>query len=71
MKVKATKLGYFGGRRVKVGEVFDCPQSSFSKNWMEKVSKQTKKEEKVEEKVEEKATDVLHADTYSEITKLN
>lgn len=37
MKVRATRLGYYVDRRVKVGEIFEVPESHFSDKWMEKV----------------------------------
>ena len=73
MKVRATKLGYFGGKRVRVGEEFDCSQSEFSKVWMEKVNKpgrSSKAEKKEEVKVDNDrgAVDPIHADTFSQLT---
>lgn len=37
MKVKATRLGYLGHRRRKVGEVFHIDSKLFSEHWMEKL----------------------------------
>ena len=48
MKVKAKKLGFFGGKYRKVGDTFDCPtDQEFSNSWMEKVKKG--KQKKIEE----------------------
>ncbi len=35
--VKAVERGYFGGKIRRVGDVFECPEKSISKRWMEKV----------------------------------
>jgi hypothetical protein len=37
MKVRATRLGFWGKKRVYEGEVFDVEEKQFSKRWMEKV----------------------------------
>lgn len=47
MKVKATRLGIYGGERKKPGDVFDIARKGqFSKSWMREVV------EKVEEPVD-------------------
>lgn len=57
MKVKAIKLGYYGDKRRREGDVFFLKKAEdFSKNWMEKFegssdSKHKKKSEKIAEAV--------------------
>lgn len=46
MKVKATKLGYYGIELRRPGDVFDIADDEFSARWMEPVS--TKKYVEVE-----------------------
>lgn len=49
MKVRATKLGYYGDKRRKEGDTFFLKsEEAFSENWMEKVLKasESKKESK-------------------------
>ena len=70
MRVRAIKQGFFGGKRIRVGDEFECPNTAFSKKWMEKVNKPANKAEKKEEP-KKPATDALHAETLSEIATLN
>lgn len=37
MKVRATKAGFFLGRR-RPGDVFDVPEKQFSKTWMHPIA---------------------------------
>ena len=41
VRVRATRLGYFGDVRRRSGDVFSVPESAFSKSWMEKVAPTT------------------------------
>lgn len=43
IRVRATKLGSFNGRR-RVGAEFEIPEELFSEKWMEKVAVKTKPE---------------------------
>ena len=36
MKVKATRLGYYGNKRRYPGVIFDIDEKLFSKKWMDK-----------------------------------
>jgi hypothetical protein len=60
MKVKATKLGYYNGRRQKPGVVFLLKEKEhFSKDWMEVVddSKKPLKEKPSKEKPADEASE--------------
>lgn len=44
MKVKATRLGFYGNSRIKEGVTFEIKsEQEFSKNWMEYIDKPKKK----------------------------
>ena len=54
MKVKATRMGYYGHKRRKEGEVFNIKSEKFfSKNWMVKALKKKKFEPEFENEIEE------------------
>ncbi len=54
MLVKATRLGFFGHKRIKEGQFFHLKdESQFSKIWMEKVEEETQKKPKKPVKKEE------------------
>lgn len=38
MKVRATRLGYYGDKRRREGVVFAIDEKDFSRKWMEKIS---------------------------------
>jgi hypothetical protein len=41
VKVRATAIGFYDNRRVRLGDVFMIAEADFSKNWMEKVNANT------------------------------
>jgi hypothetical protein len=72
MRVKATRIGYYGHRRRREGEVFDLaprkilkdgkevvlsPEQQFSNSWMEKVTKLAKGKAKAEPEFVEEETE--------------
>lgn len=62
MKVKVTQVGYYGGKRVKPGEILVLTsEDQFSAKWMEKLEEEIselpkKKKKKSEPKPEPEAT---------------
>jgi len=72
MKVRATKQGFIGGKRQRIGDEFECTQAQFSSNWMEKINKPGKKKAEKpvekEEEVVEKVEDLQEAQTFKGIT---
>lgn len=53
MRVVATAIGYYGGKRRDIDEVFGLKDDAdFSKNWMKKVSVKAEAEQKPEPKPE-------------------
>lgn len=59
MKVKAKRLGYFGNKRVREGEIFEInSEELFSTAWMEKVSESEPVKVSKPKKSEEKSKDL-------------
>jgi hypothetical protein len=62
MKVKALKLGFLFGRRIRPGEVFNIDDAMFSKRWMVKIEDAPKADVKAEEKKPGKKAGKVSAD---------